>query len=111
MTDHITNRNKIVEFLKSELVGPCLNGEELDVTTEITFSDWKSAFKPWIQKGTREEIIQGETPTTRYGIGVLYPIGIQTETEDRESSAFEEGDSDKRRQLVPRRPSAPTKPN
>lgn len=76
---HIENRKKLVEFVRSELMGPCLCGEELDCSGEIIFENWKSADKPWIQKENHDEIIQRETPVNRYGIGVLYPVNCQHE--------------------------------
>jgi hypothetical protein len=76
---HIENRKKLVGFLRSELMGPCLYGEELDCSGEIYFETWKDADKPWIQKENHDEIINRETPVNRYGIGVLFPIRLKHE--------------------------------
>ncbi|MBC2705605.1 helicase-related protein [Desulfobacula sp.] len=73
---HIENRNKLVRFLKSEIMGPCKVGEPLDCSGSIHFESWKDANKPWIQKESLDEIIKKETPINRYGIGVLYPPSI-----------------------------------
>ena len=70
---HIENRDRLVKFIRSEMMGPCLTGDNLDCSGEINFESWEQARKPWIQKGNGDEIIRKETPVNRYGIGVLYP--------------------------------------
>ncbi|SDU50336.1 helicase-related protein [Desulfobacula phenolica] len=76
-SSHIPNRERLVQFLKSEIMGPCIKGEKLDCSGIIHFENWEDALKPWIQKGTRDEIIKRETPVNRYGIGVLYPPRVR----------------------------------
>lgn len=95
MIDHVANREVIIQELRKELVGPSPYGEELDCTGDIVFEDKRLAYRPYRQLGTGEEIIsQGETPCKRYGVGVLYPIGISssdefTTTEEDGSEALE----------------------
>ncbi len=72
-SEHILNRERLITFLKSEIMGPCTEGDELDCSSNILFEKWEDAMKPWIQKDSRDEIIKRETPANRYGIGVLYP--------------------------------------
>ena len=73
---HIENRDKLVQFLKSEIMGPCQTGETLDCSQKIRFENWGEANKPWIQKESLDEIIRKETPVNRYGIGVLFPHSV-----------------------------------
>ncbi|MGD9126469.1 MAG: hypothetical protein PVH19_03740, partial [Planctomycetia bacterium] len=74
MADHITNRDAVIQALREELVGPCPQGEEIDCTQTIQFDDKKSAYRPYRQRGNGEEILQRDSPTKRYGVGVLYPM-------------------------------------
>ncbi|MGI9064873.1 MAG: helicase-related protein [Pyrinomonadaceae bacterium] len=75
MSVHIANRERIISSLKEELIGPSPQGEELDCTKEIIFSDAAESYKPWRQAGSGEEILQRDAPLNRYGAGVLYPFG------------------------------------
>jgi len=78
MVDHIFNRNKIVESLRKELVGPSPAGQELDISIlPLKFDNHESSFGPFVVKETGEEIIIRDYPTKRYGIGVLYPFGTK----------------------------------
>lgn len=74
MCDHITNRDTVLKMLHEELVGPCMVGEEIDCNQTIYLPEVESAYKPYRQLGSGEEILQRDSPTKRYGIGVLYPM-------------------------------------
>lgn len=69
--DHIANRKKIAAALVAELMGPAPAGTLIDLT-KPPFED-----KPWVYKwdddAEPEEILRGERPHLRYGVGVLYP--------------------------------------
>ncbi|MGM0608745.1 MAG: helicase-related protein [Candidatus Muiribacteriota bacterium] len=94
-SDHISNREKLIEFVKSELVGPCLKGKELDCSGDILFDSWEDAQQPWIQKNNGDEIIWDSTPYNRYGIGVLYPQAVSNESEENEvDGVTDESESD-----------------
>lgn len=75
MSAHIINRERIITSLKEELVGPSPQGEELDCTKEIVFTDKNESYKPWHQAGSGEEILQRDAPLNRYGASILYPYG------------------------------------
>jgi len=78
MVDHISNRNKIVQFLREELVGPSPAGQELDTSSlPLKFDSREKSYGPFVEKETGEEIITRDYPTKRYGIGVLYPFGTK----------------------------------
>src|SRR5579859_1871446 len=81
MVDHTENRDAIVRELQRELVGPAPMGKELDCSGKIVFHEAAESYGPWRQKGSGEEIITRDSPTKRYGVGVLYPIGVQQEYE------------------------------
>jgi hypothetical protein len=95
MTDHIASRLLLIESLKEELVGPSPQGQPLDCTEDIVFPDWDKARGPWRQEGTDEEILQRDTPCKRYGIGVLYPLGTDSEVDpgDLSREPAEQADS------------------
>ncbi|KAF1083762.1 hypothetical protein SPSYN_03111 [Sporotomaculum syntrophicum] len=81
MSVHINNREKIIQALREELVGPSPQGEEIDISGQIVFESEKDFYKPWKQKDSGEEILQRDRPAARYGVGVLYPLGTLMEEE------------------------------
>ncbi|MBK8915540.1 MAG: hypothetical protein IPM64_13255 [Phycisphaerales bacterium] len=74
MPDHIANREAVLRTLREELVGPCPLGQEIDCTQAIHLEDAEAAYRPYRQLGSGEEILQRDSPTKRYGVGVLYPM-------------------------------------
>ena len=84
MADHIANRDTVLQSLLQELVGPHPVGEGIDCTVAIRLDDAKTAYLPYRQLGTGEEIIQRDSPTKRYGVGILYPREIPVAPEENE---------------------------
>jgi hypothetical protein len=80
--DHIANRDFIIQAVKAELVGPSPQGKEIDCSGAIVFNDVTESYGPWRQKDTGEEILLRDSPTKRYGVGVLYPMGVPTESDE-----------------------------
>ena len=76
MADHIANRDAVIRALRQELVGPHPIGEEIDCAAAIRLDDVEAAYRPYRQRGTGEEILQRDSPTKRYGVGVLYPMEV-----------------------------------
>lgn len=74
MPDHIANRDAVLRALREELVGPCPLGQEIDCAQAIHLEDAEAAYRPYRQLGSGEEILQRDSPTKRYGVGVLYPM-------------------------------------
>lgn len=79
MPDHVENRMRIVDALRRELVGPDPAGAEVNVDGELEFTDFFKAYGPWRQGGSGEEILARDRPTKRYGVGVLFPVGVPLE--------------------------------
>jgi hypothetical protein len=75
VTDHLAGRSKVLEALKQELVGPAPMGDETDCTQPLRFDSAEQAYGAHRQKGNGDEILKRDSPTKRYGIGVLYPVG------------------------------------
>lgn len=71
---HIANRDAVLRSLREELVGPCPLGQEIDCAQIIHLDDAEAAYRPYRQLGSGEEILQRDSPTKRYGVGVLYPM-------------------------------------
>lgn len=81
MATQIPNRDAIVRSLQRELVGPAPQGKELDCSSHVTFPNASDSYGPWRQLDSGEEIITRDSPTKRYGIGVLYPFGSDQDDE------------------------------
>jgi hypothetical protein len=73
MIDHVANRASLVEALRRELVGPSPAGPEFDTSKDVRITDRDQLYGPWRESGTGEEILVRDSPTKRYGVGVLYP--------------------------------------
>ncbi len=85
MADHVAGRRRLVTALREELVGPCPRGREIDCSDEIAFPDRESAYGPFRQAGSGEEILLRDRPVKRYGIGVLYPPDTPGENDPEEA--------------------------
>src|SRR6266478_4950157 len=92
--DHFGNRDKVIQSLREELVGPAAHGEDLDCSIPVLFESPADLYKPYVQKDTGEEIISGERPRKRYGIGVLYPLERKERLDEPEESAGVPPDTD-----------------
>ena len=90
------------------MVGPSPQGKELDCSTSISFEISTDSYGPWKQKGNGQEILQRDSPTKRYGIGVLYPWQLIADdtAEDAGNSAI--GLLNRSEEEVPRKESALT---
>jgi len=83
MTTHVENRDVVViGALREELVGPSNRGTEIDFLGNVSFESPASASGPWLEKGSRQEILNKDRPTKRYGVAVLYPLGTQAADTD-----------------------------
>ena len=94
MIDHAANREAIVRELREELLGPAPGGKPINVSGDVHFDERQQAYGPWYQSDTGEEILERDTPTKRYGVGVLFPrsaqLNIAGEPEDEDDSAVED---------------------
>lgn len=88
MATHVENREAaILDALSEELVGPSARGTEIDCSADLRFDTPAEAAGPWLEKGTREEILTRDKPTKRYGVAVLYPYGTAEEDADAAEEA------------------------
>lgn len=103
MSDHPANREIIIQELREELVGPAPSGKPIDVLGDVHFDERQQAYGPWYQSDTGEEILERDTPTKRYGVGVLFPrnaqLNVAGELEDEDDAA--EDDEHKPNELAP----------
>ena len=63
----------MIAALREELVGPSPRGKEIDTTANLAFDTYAEAQGPFRQATNGDEILTGDRPTKRYGVGVLYP--------------------------------------
>lgn len=82
---HLENRRRLIASVAGEIFGPgskfdngtALLGAEptpFKLEEEIVFEDWASYSKARpVSAGTNEEILKEERPSSRYGMGILFP--------------------------------------
>ena len=92
MPDHVANREIVIEELRKELVGPSPQGEPVDCSKPVEFTDWPQSYGPWTQLGSGEEILQRDPPTKRYGVAVLFPAGIGYDSVNNEEDTQDDSD-------------------
>ena len=70
-------RDFIIDEIKNEVFGPEPIGEEIIINEKADLIDDDSdvGYGPFIECKTGQEILGQETPSTKYGSGVLYPVG------------------------------------
>lgn len=94
MNDHAASREVILQELREELFGPAPAG----IQTDPYLDQREQSYGPWYQAGTGEEILDRDTPTKRYGVGVLFPWNAQLndagELDDEGDEAGEENGND-----------------
>ncbi|MGG3641177.1 helicase-related protein [Bacillus gobiensis] len=96
---NVENREKMIDALKSEFIGngPFL-GDKLDCSREVSFKKEDEAFQSYVQKDSKQEIIQRGTPLTRYGTAILFPTGQKQTDEQKDSeilfTSFDESNED-----------------
>ncbi len=89
--ENLHNRKLLYTKLRAEVIGPDPTGLETDITPQsqgVKYT-WEDFRKPKKQKNG-EEILWQDSPAKRYGAGILYPIGINDESEMVRSSVEEE---------------------
>jgi hypothetical protein len=70
---HDSQRGVILEYLKSEILGPHLGGKKLNTLGSVVFPSRDASVGPWVDETSEEEIIPIR-PRDRYGAGVLEPV-------------------------------------
>ncbi len=88
---HYAGRRAVLQALREELLGPAPAGEELDFSRPITFATSTEAYGPFRQKGTGEEVLLRNGPSSRYGIGILYPFKSEVKADQDLGEAGEAG--------------------
>lgn len=80
-TNNSTNRDRLIDNLREEMIGPAPAGEDLDCTAEIVFADVATAYRSYRQMASGDEILQRDGPLNRYGAAVLHPLEKKKETD------------------------------
>lgn len=89
--DAVKARDDMLNSVRRELMGPAPTGSELSVPPG---QDPVNDYLPYVEAGTREEILAIEKPLQRYGVAVLFPKDSRVEdTETMEPDADESAGS------------------
>jgi hypothetical protein len=85
LRNHVTNREKLLGAIVGEVFGPgnefedrsdslLASGTPVDLSKPVTFANWEDydKIRPIVLE-SGEEILRGERPTGRYGMGILFP--------------------------------------
>ncbi len=92
MADMFAARKHLISELRGELLGPSPRGKEVDITAELKYPSYEAANGPFTQPNG-EEVLTGDRPLKRYGIGVLYPVNTpvltEPETSDNDQAAVD----------------------
>ena len=85
MQTQIPTRKQMIRVLREEVMGPSSVGRVLPAGHTLVFEDPEDFYGPHVQEGSLQEIVKGESPRRRYGVGVLFPAGspetVRTEKE------------------------------
>ena len=92
MSDHIANREIVIKALREELVGPSPQGEQINCSGEVAFTEARKSYGPWRQQNSGEEILQRDPPTKRYGVAVLFPVATDYDSVSKEEDSHEVSD-------------------
>jgi len=101
MIDHVLNRGKIIDALREEMIGPSPQGRPFPCEGQLAFGTEDQAYAPWHQSDTGEEILQSESPTKRYGVGVLYPADTPAEVPVEQQPGVNATDDEERSETGP----------
>ena len=100
-TGNSANRDRIINNLREEMIGPAPAGEDLDCTAEIAFDNVATAYRAYRQMANGDEILQRDGPLNRYGAAVLHPLEKKKQSDvspfDRNSTGqivFEDDDAE-----------------
>ena len=96
---HRENRDELINFVKSDLVGPMKNYKGLEFTPidtnqKIIFNDRKDVNKLFCDMDTGEEILHmwdnSFNPLKTYSAGILYPVGATIGLDNEKDEIDEE---------------------
>ena len=87
-------REKVLAYLKEEVVGPRFTGSPLDTSVVNVFTEKNSAQGPWIDSKTGQEILYNLKPSDRYGAGILHPRLEELSSNEIDELVIEEIEED-----------------
>src|SRR5699024_12658599 len=84
LDNNLKNREKLIEGIKEEFVGPTLDFSNAQKLTESTsINEKNNGFYYWEFANKKEEVFLGSKPSKHYAAGILYPLSnVLEEVED-----------------------------
>lgn len=97
IAEHLKNRRSLLAAVAGEIFGPdssVANGEEgpmapaieIDISKPIALSSWEEYRKRHVVLGSKEEILKDEKPSSRYGLGMLFPDLSKSGSDESENN-------------------------
>lgn len=96
LSRNIENREKLIEALRNELIGPIPVFKDrmrpLKIAEVVEFKTKEEMFDFYYDADTGEEILQVNTPVTQYSAGLLFPLEAKKDDIDDNQNTMEETD-------------------
>lgn len=91
LSDNVKNREKIIDNLKQELIGPASDFSLAENINQVDANTSKSNFFYYYDNGKQEEVHVGN-PQKHYTAGMIYPITLKTSQEKENMDLDNEAD-------------------
>ena len=82
LPDCLAARERLVQAIREEFVGPAPYGGPIELAGAVELESVKDSYGPFTEAGTGEEVLAWDTPRTRYGAAVLFPINGEDQASD-----------------------------
>jgi Helicase conserved C-terminal domain len=99
LENSLCNRQHLIDSVKEEIIGPGKIRDNYILFNPIgnsVFESKNELYTPhyWLVAGTKEEILQRETPSQRYVSGMLFPVGTMTNDDETTEIIIKDNEND-----------------
>ena len=104
LSKNIKNREKLIQALHNELIGPIPVHKEsmkpLEISNIVEFNTKEELYDFYYKSDTNEEILQINTPITQYSAGLLFPLEAKKDDIDDTQNVGMEIDDDQDEEVL-----------